>query len=356
VPIGAAPASMAISATGGSLLARVRRLLYLPEPHEGRHPRMIVVVAATLLLVGALGVRVLVVAQSVDDVQAAVEQADRGLGPVEINEILGYDLFPGPITYATDDPAGARAWDVAIAYPDGEMKFLGFTGRSLIRFAYQLEGTPIADGPAWFDNESITLRPETTALNPDEQDYRAAIRAALEQQLGVRVERSVRTFPVFGLQLADPNELGANLRPSTSDCYDAEQLRRTIEQRRLLPRGQQTLLCGMDHTIRGPVGYRVTIEEFARSLRGFQMEEGRVRVAREVVDQTGLTGVYDLELRLGFLPFAAIATAHPDLGKGLGVMGVRTFPQAIEEQLGLTLVPTEVSRNVAVIAAAGRRR
>jgi len=51
--------------------------------------------------------------------------------------------------------------------------------------------------------------------------------------------------------------------------------------------------------------------------------------------------------------FAAIATAHPAMGTGFGPM-IRTFPQAIEEQLGLKLVPSDASRDVLVIATAAR--
>ncbi len=39
---------------------------------------------------------------------------------------------------------------------------------------------------------------------------------------------------------------------------------------------------------------------------------------REVLDQTGLTGVYDFELDLGFLPLAAIASVHPTLALDSG--------------------------------------
>jgi len=110
--------------------------------------------------------------------------------------------------------------------------------------------------------------------------------------------------------------------------------------------------CGVDNTIKGPKGYRVTLAQFARSLRGFNMgpADGN-ETEREVVDQTGLTGVYDFELNLGFFPLAAIATAHPAMAVGFGPM-IRTFPQAIEEQLGLRLVPAEAPREVVVIATA----
>jgi uncharacterized protein (TIGR03435 family) len=96
--------------------------------------------------------------------------------------------------------------------------------------------------------------------------------------------------------------------------------------------------------------------QFARSLRGFNMNpEDLISSAREVVDQTGLSSVYDFQLNLGFMPLAAIASVHPDLAVGFGPM-VRTFPQAIEEQLGLRLVPSETPRDVVVIVTAEQRQ
>jgi uncharacterized protein (TIGR03435 family) len=169
------------------------------------------------------------------------------------------------------------------------------------------------------------------------------------------VRSDSRLFPVLGLQPATPGSLGPNIRPSTVDCIDDRRTRSDVVGPSLHARGQVVLpFCGVDNTIRGPRGYRVTLAQFARSLRGFSMTavEGN-RPAREVVDQTGLTGVYDFELNLGFLPLAAIATAHPTLGIGFGPM-IRTFPQAIQEQLGLVLVPAESLRDVVVISASRR--
>jgi uncharacterized protein (TIGR03435 family) len=99
--------------------------------------------------------------------------------------------------------------------------------------------------------------------------------------------------------------------------------------------------------------------ELAASLRRYPLgelsrdEQGR---GRDVVDRTGLAGDFDVELRLGFLPLAAIATAHPDLAGGLGTFGVQTLPRALEQQLGLRLVQTESAREVVVIASAFQRR
>ena len=351
VDASAAAGPLAVAATGGSLLHRVRRLLRLTPDRERRRPKATFVIAATVLIVGIVGARLLVVAQApppVDD-----PGLDRPLGPMDVNRILGFDLFPGPVRYVTDDPRGARGWDVKVADPEGEMAFMGFTARGLIRYAYHMEGMPVVGGPSWLDTQSVTLRAETSTLNPDDEAYRDAIRVALASQFGLTVHQESRMFPVYALQVARPGTLGPSLRPATADCVQDIRTRFDLMGPSLHGRGQVVVpFCGIDHTITGPKGLRVTLEQFARGLRGFGMypSDGR-SVEPEVVDQTGLSGVYDFELNLGILPLAAIASAHPTVGVGFGPM-VRTFPQAIEEQLGLRLVPGEAPREVAVVSAA----
>jgi uncharacterized protein (TIGR03435 family) len=115
------------------------------------------------------------------------------------------------------------------------------------------------------------------------------------------------------------------------------------------------LMCGIDEGPTGITGRRATFAELARGLRRFNMDPVQDGVpAREVVDQTGLTGVYDFQLKLGFLPLAVIASAHPTLALGFGPT-IRTFPQALNEQLGLRLVPSDALRDVVVIVLAQPR-
>jgi len=348
VPTSAGTSPLAVAATGGSLLHRVQRLLRLTPDSERRRPKATFVIAATLLIIGIVGTRLLVVAQApppFDD-----PRLDRSLGPMDVNRILGFELFPGPVHYATDDPRGARGWDVTVAYPDGEMAFMGFTARGLIRYAYHMEGMPVVGGPSWLDTQSLTLHAETSTLNPDDEAYRDAIRVALASQFGVTVHQESRVFPVYALKVARAGALGPNLRPATADCVEDIRTRPDLLGPSLHQRGQVVVpFCGIDNTITGPKGYRVTLEQFAHGLHGFGMYPAdRLSAEPAVVDQTGLAGVYDFELNLGFLPLAAIASAHPTVGVGFGPM-VRTFPQAIEEQLGLRLVASELPRDVAVI-------
>lgn len=346
----AAASPLAVAASGGSLLHRVRRLLRLPDEH-GRRPVTSFVVAVTVLLVLLVGTRLVIVAQTPQSLDLTT--VDRRLGPADINRLLGFKLFPGPVHYATDDPREARAWDVKVAFPGGEMAFMGFTGRGVVRYAYAMDGDlPVMDGPEWLDTESRTIRGETSAEHPDDEDFRAAIRVVLEGQFGLSIRRDTRLFPVYGLQPVQQGRLGSNIRPSTAECFDSGRERLDTIGPTLHAYGQQMPFCGTDSGITGIRGRRATIAQLARALRGFNMSPVQAGVPEpEVVDQTGLTGVYDFDVNVGLMPLAAIASGHPNLGIGFGPM-IRTFPQALQEQLGLHLVPSDGPRDVAVIVTA----
>ena len=179
-----------------------------------------------------------------------------------------------------------------------------------------------------------------------------ALRIALEQQFGVTVGRTVRNIPVYGLVVASSDgQLGPNLHPSTADCLEGGRARAANTSPRLVARGQNTLVCGIDNGFFGPTGYRVTLDEFAQSLRRLPMDAAS---DREVVNHTGVVGTFDFALRPGPLPLAAIASAHPDLLASVRRLGVLTLPEAIEQQLGLRMVPMDVPRDIEVITSAHR--
>jgi len=229
---------------------------------------------------------------------------------------------------------------VKVAYPGGEMSFMGFTGRSLIRYAYDLEGLPVLDGPSWLDTKSMEFHAETSAVTPEDFDFREAIRVALEGQYGISIRRESRLFPVFGLQPVSRGTLGPNIRPATADCIEDLRTRPDVLGPSLHGRGELVVpFCGIDNTIKGPKGYRVTLTQFARSLRGFNMGPADGNEAeREVVDQTGLTGEYDF-----ILEFASL-TEGPRPDEPLPDIFV-----VLQEQLGLKLEPIRGPVDVLVI-------
>lgn len=221
------------------------------------------------------------------------------------------------------------------------MPFIGFTGRGLIRYAYGVSSIPVVDVPAWLDNESVSMTVETAASTLDEETLRAAVRSAFEQQLQLITRHDSREFDAYALVLTD-NGLGPNIQPTTSTCVDGAALAAAGAQRLRLAQRQRTALCGVDNSLTGPTGSRVTMAEIASEL-------GRPWLDREVVDRTGLTGAFDYRLRLGAVPLAVIATAHPDLAPLLAPLGVSSLPRALEDQLGLKLERASVPFEVLVV-------
>ena len=340
---------LAMAATRGPLLSRVRRLLRLPE--SDRRPGRTLAVAVVLLcvVVGMLGA--ILKAQPLGRVDG-----QRGFGPPQVNRLLGFNLFPGPVQLPGEDPIGARAWKVIVGGTGAEVTFLGFTARSVIRQAYEVENTPIVGGPRWMDDETFDLTaPADLAMEdgrPDEDQTRAALRQMLEGQLGLTTHLETRAFPAYALVTTRTDgRLGPSLKPSTIDCFAGGPNPRPnanapIVGPVLRERRQTRRFCGIEDNFFGLTGVNVTIAELASE---FHRRSYPLSPDREVVDRTGLSGRYDFELRFGALPIAAIGYANYRIGRLLEPFGIRSVFTALPEQLGLNLVDTTISREVLVI-------
>jgi uncharacterized protein (TIGR03435 family) len=369
--------ALAMAATRGPLVDRVRRLLRLPESdHEPRRTAIAVAIAVTsVVAICALG--------AIVRAQPIVGDKE-SFGPPGINRLLGFNLFPGPVQLPEADPINARAWGVTVG-SGPEFSMIGFSARSVIRQAYDIDNMPIVGAPDWMDHETFDVfAPATLTLNDgqtDPNEVRAALQRMLEGDLGLRTHRETRTFPAYALVRAQSDgRLGPSLKPSVADCFDPvggvqgnpqlaalEPMRNELQalaqqpttgdRQQSIDRLQQELdsrrrqivtrrFCGIDNNFFGLSGTRVTMSTFARE---FHRTQYPLSPDRTVVDRTGLNGTYDFELRFGALPIAAIGHAHPTVGKLLEPFGVRSVHTALPEQLGLKLVDATVSREVLVI-------
>lgn len=346
--------ALAMAATRGPLVDRVRRLLRLPD--ADRKPRRtavaVAIVVTSVVVISALG--------AILRAQPVVADGEPA-GPPRFNQLLGFNLFPGPVQLPGEDPIAARGWRLTIGGDRGELAIIGYTGRSVIRTAYGLDGygpdrTPVIGGPRWIDEETfdLTVPADLTIVDglTDPIEVQAALRQMLEVRFGLATHRETRTFPAYALVRANADgRLGSSLKPSTIDCFaggsnprpnaDAATvgpvLRSNLQTRRF---------CGIDNNFFGLSGARVTLAELASE---FHRAHYPLSPDRAIVDRTGLTGVYDFELRFGLLPIAAIGHANPTLGKVLQPFGIRSVFTALPEQLGLKLVDATVSREVLVI-------
>jgi uncharacterized protein (TIGR03435 family) len=344
-----AHAPLAMAATRGPLLNRVRRLLRLPESERrmSRTTLAVAVVITTVAGVVALG--------AILKAQPIIPGNEARFGPPEINEMLGFELFPGPVRLPGEDPFGTRGWKVTVG--NGPvLSLVGFTGRGVIREAYGLQGTPIVGAPQWLDREHFDLAvpAELTIADglTDPERVQSALRQYLESSLGLTMHRDMRTFPAYALVLARADgKLGASLTPSTVDCFeggavvrpnpDSLEIGPVLRERTVMRR-----FCGIDDNFFGLSGARVTMAQLAVE---FHRQQYPLSPDREIVDRTGLTGAYDFELRFGALPLAAIGQANYRIGRLLEPFGIRSLFTALPEQLGLKLVDTTVSHEVLVI-------
>ncbi len=341
--------TLAMAATRGPLVERVRRLLRLPD--SDRKPRRtavaVAIVLTSLVAVGALGAIL----------RAQPIEAGEAFGPPQINRLFGFNLFPAPVVLPGGDPIGAPSWRLRVGGNERELLMMGFTGRGVIRAGYDLDHRmPIAGVPRWMDDESfdLTALADLTIVDgiTDPAEVQAAIRRMLEERLGLRTHREARTFPAYAMVLANRDGgLGPSLKPSTIDCFAGGSNTRPNANEPLVgpvlrERTQSRRFCGFDDTFFGVSGARVTMQEFASE---FHRRHYPMSPDREIVDRTGLTGVYDLELRFGFMPLAAIGHAHYRVGRLLEPLGIRSFSRALPEQLGLKLVDTTITRDVLVI-------
>jgi uncharacterized protein (TIGR03435 family) len=303
----------------------------------------------TLGLVIAVGsVRAITVARQATDAPAV--PGDRNFGPDDVNRFLGFDLFPGPQRWATDDPRDGSAWHVTVKYASSDMPMIGFTARSIIRQAYGLVDTPIVNAPAWLDRESFDVEvPSPLSVNPgvaDPEGLQAALRKFLEERLRMQAHIERREFPVYALvRVNGDGALGPNIRPTAAACWNADTLAAARVGGRLA-REVAARFCGVDNRFTGISAANITMSQFVASLRP------RVTPLipdRPVVDRTGLTAAYDFELQFGPLPLAAIGHEHPSMGALLSPFGIRSLFTALPEQLGLELKESTAPLEVLVI-------
>ena len=311
--VGSVPLAMA--ATGGPLLSRVARVL-------GRPPRPARIGAATT---------------------AAL--------------VLSFVVAAGALQISRRPSAGGggsgrrarrrrreRGGCCSIIRPD-RWSIRGFTARDLVRYAYQLPLSRIVGGPAWLDTDAFEL---TTTLDhvPAADETPALVRSLLEERFGLAVHESTIKVPVLALEIARPDgALGPNLQPATGECFDQRAWVAAGAPRLSHGQGERTRFCGVwDSGIDYQRAQSVSMDDLAASMR--QRFEPAIRL--DVVNRTGLPGVFDVSLEF-FRPAAALMAVTPSLRLPLQAAGFQSVPEALEEQLGLKLVPATADAPAIVI-------
>ena len=210
-------------------------------------------------------------------------------------------------------PAGATGGGMRTS-PGGRIAVMNTTLKGLVAAAYQRfpwDTRDIIGGPSWFNEARFDVLAQASGgLPPVDGDgfpsrLLAMFRAMLEDRFQLAAHWEARQRPVYNLEFAhDDGRLGPKLVPVTVvDCAEAMAARLAGERREPRPgRGQE---CSLSLTSDpGSIqANAVTIGVLARAL-------GSEGAGREVVDRTGLSGTFDVDLL--FMPEIALGGLSPD--------------------------------------------
>jgi len=299
-------------ANRGDLCARVSAVLDDRQPRGRAGSPWIATVsaAAVLVLAGIAPLRAV-----------AVPQVARG---VDASSLL--------FEVASVKPNRSGATEIRWTFANGRFTAVNVTLKALISSAY---GTPqqplpnfqISGGPSWLDSArfDVLAQVPVEAVGENRTTMTAStlgmLRGFLEERFQLRTHFESREQPIYALVLSDKNgQLGPQLRRRTVDCAAIAAGTATGEP------------CG-GQIFPGRVSSRgVSIPQLVSGLARLMPNVGRL-----VVDRTGLTGTYDLDLTWtpDQLP-SADRNAMPMPTAPIDPDGPSLFT-ALQEQLGLKL-------------------
>ena len=238
--------------------------------------------------------------------------------------------------------------------PGGRFTATNVPLRVLIRNAYGItEDSRIVDAPGWIASgrfDIVARAPgDVPPLIPGSQvgPMNLMLQALLEDRFRLTVHRETRDLPIYVLALAaGERRLGPRFHPTTVDC--------AAVLARLYPPGGppappppftpgQPPPCGSTGGPGQILAQGMTMGQLASSLS--------LRVNRFVVDKTGLTGNFDINLEWmpdqfqGAGPLGAVSGAPPPSPDTSGP----SIYTALQEQLSLKLESTKGPVEVLVI-------
>jgi uncharacterized protein (TIGR03435 family) len=255
---------------------------------------------------------------------------------------------------ASVKPNGTGAIETRWTFANGRFTAVNVTLKALISSAYgspqqPLAGFQISGGPSWLESArfDVLAQVPVEAVGENRTAMTAStigmLRRLLEERFQLRTHVESREQPIYALVLSDRNGgLGPQLRRRTVDCAAVAAGTAAGEP------------CG-GQVVPGRVSSRgVSIPQLVSGLARLMPDVGRL-----VVDRTGLTGTYDLDLTWTpdqLPPAAANAVPMPTAPAPIDPNGPSLFT-AMQEQLGLKLesvrghVPVLVIDSVALPTA-----
>jgi len=235
-------------------------------------------------------------------------------------------------------PSFALSSDEWFRDPSGRFH-ADFALPTYIEFAYKIWLAPtersamLAKLPEWVKTDRFAIE-AVAPLHATKDQYRLMMQALLAERFGLKLHFEQRELPVLAMVLVKPARPGPRLvpheqgqacdekpKPETypTECYSFS----------TMPGKDGMFLSGSRATSMDLIG------NFVGTLAGSSGEIGR-----RVVDQTGLTGLWDFTLEAA-PPSQTTSDVPPSTGP--------TMLEAVQDQLGIKLKPARAIVSVPVV-------
>jgi uncharacterized protein (TIGR03435 family) len=255
----------------------------------------------------------------------------------------------GAALRAQSEPKPALRFEVASVKPGGAARgggppvsgrliAQGATVEGLIIRAYGIRPFQLEGGPSWVRSESFDISAKAPTDSVTEAEMFEMVRHLLADRFGLRVRVETRQAPVYKLRLARTDgRFGAGLNRATPECEKTINARKQTgaqAQGSAGPVDPSRPVCGVSFMspVAGNAGLRLT-------MGGMPLSQLQQRITNDlaapVVDETGLTGLFDIVLE--YERFGRTAGAPTDVSDPNGEPPPPPLQAALQQQLGLKL-------------------
>ncbi len=255
----------------------------------------------------------------------------------------------------TQSPSPHAEFEVASVKPtasaDGRALLQAFQGRltmtnlalrRLILIAYGVQDYQLSGDPPWIDSDHYDIQAKTDGNTSVQEMEGPMLQALLEDRFKMKIHRETRQLPVYELKVAKG---GAKLQPAKEGSCTPYLVE--LPPPASAPGASRPTYCGA----------RIAVEGLNRTLdgKGVSMEVLATNLSRtynsvlgrNVIDETGLTGTFDIRLKWAIEPLSSGPPAP-----GSAPAAEPTAPSvftALQEQLGLKLEAAKGPVEVLVI-------
>ena len=325
---------------------------------------MVYVAAASCVVVSGVGL----LAQS-----AQAPPAERRFDVASVKPALSPAEL-GRLAAQSGGPSAMQRFGIQ-TQPGGRFTAGTSTLKALIANAFDVKDYQIDGGPSWLTTEYFDITANAGA-DATPADIKAMLRTLLSERFRLRTRSDTRQAPVYVLTVARPDgRLGSGLKPTTPECVQQIEQRKNrpaapaappptpseTEQRAQRDRIQAELkrLSSGDLSVTASCGSMMMSSRAnggARLLMGGMELKSLVsqissEVSAPVLDQTGLSGLFDMSLEYLSERFnGRPAGLDPNSTEPLPV----PLTGALQQQLGLKLEKQIGPMPIVIIDAAER--